>query len=1520
MNITIRAALLVTAVVIIDTPSALGAGQRDVVFECPCSAEWAATGNGNAGELTLHFGVRNFRASATGEVRLSLAAGLRMPRSVTGAVSWQELSPASWLPVGAIGPEAVLTGHSRTFVVVRPAPDDPILVLLYEQAAKVPPGTSRSESQRAWHRHEALVLWPVPTEAASDRLQFVDLLTDTDGDGVGDVNERIAGTSFENPADRPGLSSIDVLALFDDQVYAAYGSDPYTRIHHLMTLTRARFADSRTNIELRTVGIRHTEWNARGLSSEINTLMTAHGADMVVQFHARPGRPCRSETGGCAAIGSAANRGLWTPVWAAVAASTGADTVAHQLGHALGLSHSHRQGEADGAFRWSRGYYLRGSQGRIRPQGTIMTHGQHSEFGDRFSSSRTLCHGERCGVRIDEPDGADAVASLDLVRFQAAALREAMPDTDDDGFVDALDAFPNDAGAWSDLDGDGVAEAVDDDDDGDGVADREDAFPFDPTEWADVDGDGIGDNRDYDVADLGQFRDRALRAAVAAALGKAPEASITDEEIAGLEILRAANRGIRDLTGLQLATGLTSLNLAKNAISDLSRLSALTALRTLRLDANDIHDISPLAGMADLEELQLEYNTLVDIAPLAGLTSLTSLTLHNNRIRDLSPLDNLSELTTLNLSSNAVRSLSPLANLTQLVRLEASENAIWDVSPLSGLQFKVLRIGYNSPAPGGLRSLQFGESAILDLSGLGLANVFGLSDLANVRDLILHDNFIADVSRLAELTGIKLLDLSANDVTDIGPLLDRNIWRGPHPVSEARLRLDGNPLGRIALDRHVPTLRSWGLRVQLDHLPDRRPAVSIPDPGLHALIAQTLAGDSRLVDQAITLGTMPRLKTLRATGAGLSDLTGLEAARNLEYLFAASNGLTDLSPLAELPDLKGLDLSGNDIVDIGPLVENFDLHRGDWIVLDNNPLSEESVNVHIPTLLERQVAVTFDGVRLDTTPGQDRLEFEVGGLFAAVLGDGLHLETKVRDPALAHAEVTHGQLAVRLGASGGRATVTVTGRDADEQSATVTFSLNLPGPVSASTFPAAADPIRQGFLRVINRTLAAQILTVNGYDTAGTSGDPASLSIDPGQAVQLNSGDLETGNPDKGLSAGIGAGDDDWRLAFRGSVDAQVLSYIRTRDGFVTSMHELAPMTETGYRVVFFNPASNLSQVSLLRLVNRGSAPAQVTITGVDDTGVSPGRAVTVSLDPHASRTLSAQELESGEGLTGALGDGAGKWRLHVVGNPPLLVASLLRSPTGHLVNLSSVPDNKTWRGGQTVHEIPLFLSAAEAPTRQGFARVINLGSEEATVRILARDDSGTERGPITLTVPGGSVAHFNSTDLESGNLAKGLSGGVGAGDGHWRLELSSEGDLDVLAYVRTADGFVTSMHDTVPRTSESHLVPFFNPGSNRAQVSLLRLVNPGTDDVQVAITGVDDEGSRSGNVSTTVPAGRALTLSADALENGTDVEGRLGDGDGKWRLTVTPQGREQSVRVLSLLESPTGHLTNLSTGPAPGP
>ena len=232
--------------------------------------------------------------------------------------------------------------------------------------------------------------------------------------------------------------------------------------------------------------------------------------------------------------------------------------------------------------------------------------------------------------------------------------------------------------------------------------------------------------------------------------------------------------------------------------------------------------------------------------------------------------------------------------------------------------------------------------------------------------------------------------------------------------------------------------------------------------------------------------------------------------------------------------------------------------------------------------------------------------------------------------------------------------------------------------------------------------------------------------------------------------------------------------------------------------------------------------------------------------------------------------------------------------------------------GPRTAH-IALFMSASNPRGRQGFARVVNHSGEAGEVSITAIDDAG-HRYEVELDIDAHHTAHFNSDDLEQGNARKGLEDGVGEGEGDWRLELESTLDLEVLSYIRTEDGFVTSMHDLVPEGEGGHRVVFFNPASNRNQVSWLRLVNPGTEAVEVRIEGTDDAGEAGESaVEFTLEPRASRRLSAQVLESGEGegLDGSLGDGKGKWRLQVSAEGPS---RVMSLLSSPTGHLTNLST------
>lgn len=125
-------------------------------------------------------------------------------------------------------------------------------------------------------------------------------------------------------------------------------------------------------------------------------------------------------------------------------------------------------------------------------------------------------------------------------------------------------------------------------------------------------------------------------------------------------------------------------------------------------------------------------------------------------------------------------------------------------------------------------------------------------------------------------------------------------------------------------------------------------------------------------------------------------------------------------------------------------------------------------------------------------------------------------------------------------------------------------------------------------------------------------------------------------------------------------------------------------------------------------------------------------------------------------------------------------------------------------------------------------------------------------------------------------------------------------------------------MHELVAQDADGNWrVPIFSTGCNPNQVSRLLLANFAEDDASMTITGVDDRRVSLDKIGLELQARQTLTLSATELESGSEMTtGRLCDGSGKWRLTVT---FDQPLWVMSLLGSRTGHLTNLSSAPYRG-
>ena len=486
-----------------------------------------------------------------------------------------------------------------------------------------------------------------------------------------------------------------------------------------------------------------------------------------------------------------------------------------------------------------------------------------------------------------------------------------------------------------------------------------------------------------------------------------------------------------------------------------------------------------------------------------------------------------------------------------------------------------------------------------------------------------------------------------------------------------------------------------------------------------------------------------------------------------------------------------------------------------------------------------------------------------------------------------------------------------------------TLPAAVSAPITVPLFTQSTSTGSISHLRVINHSTEAGTVSIVAYDDAGSSYGPATLDIDAGEAVHFNAGDLEAGNEDKGLRDGIGTGTGAWRLELTSALEIEVLSYSRTEDGVVGGMQDVVPRTGSGYRVGLFNPASSVGQISRLRLINRGAEPVAVTIEGKDDGGESPGGAVRVTLPARGSRQVPAAELESGdgEGLVGALGDGTGRWRLLVTADGAIEVMNLLASTSsGAMTNLSSGPVSAEDGddGATTIHEVGLFPSASDEGL-EGVVRIVNRTRQAGQVSIEAIDDTGVTFGPVTVSVSAQEGLVVTSGDLEEGNADKGLPAGTGAGTGDWRLRLSTSLEIEVQSYVHplgVQDGLLSAMHDVVRRGTSGHQVTLFDPGETPGSSGSLRLINPSTTEADITIRGVDGTGATpGGEVRLTLGAGASREVTVADLEEGTGtgLVGALGDGTGRWHLSISANRR---IRVMSLLWGPGGRLANLSTVP----
>lgn len=375
-----------------------------------------------------------------------------------------------------------------------------------------------------------------------------------------------------------------------------------------------------------------------------------------------------------------------------------------------------------------------------------------------------------------------------------------------------------------------------------------------------------------------------------------------------IETLDLSDNGIKSIINnngeslLPNLSGLLSVGLSKNQIKSISLLRNLEKIIYLYLNNNYISDITVIRNKYTITTLYLSFNNINDISTISTLYNLKNLYMDNNGVNDLSLLSNNINLERLSLNSNNISNVEPLKNLMALLILNLDNNKILSIEPLSHLK--------------NLTSLSIDNNFI--------SNIYFLSDIeglrfpyngvkANYQNIKIQSPPIINGTCILDInTILRDIDNTVPKVKNIQPMYyseNNNIigWSGVTEDDDLTFDFsNGTYINNIA--SNVFFLGTILLVIFINFI----------DNNLEGMLIVIL---NKTSDTRITNKDMLTLKNINLSGGNISDLTGLEYAKNVEYLDISNNNIKSINQLSNMKLLDKINISGNNIYDLSPLFE-----------------------------------------------------------------------------------------------------------------------------------------------------------------------------------------------------------------------------------------------------------------------------------------------------------------------------------------------------------------------------------------------------------------------------------------------------------------------------------------------------------------------------------------------------------------------------------------------------------------------